>query len=259
MAQTIGCFEKDGIEVLYALPASGVLCPHTYGITVFLEGEGKVSLNGAPLTITPYALMLYGPGDICYFHNSETLKCLTFLFDPTILYGDVTSLLSSYEGAKYRLPHTHPANLTQLVAHLPQMGEFEGDHGVMLARMKLSELLLHMSMTPVNQAPQEDMARVAAYLGAHAEEDLSLDSLSLGVGISKFHLLRRFRDEVGMTPHTYLGYVRVLRAQDLLAKGVPAAGVAKEVGFQDYSTFFRTYKRLMGVAPVTTKAREVRL
>jgi AraC-like DNA-binding protein len=122
--------------------------------------------------------------------------------------------------------------------------------------MMLSEMLLYLTEAPLDAAPPCGMARVAAYLTSHAYEEISLDRLSEEVGISKFHLCRAFRRDSGLTPHAYLGYLRVLRAQELLMQGLPAQEVGEAVGFRDYSTFFRTYKKMLGRAPTSPEGEE---
>lgn len=44
--------------------------------------------------------------------------------------------------------------------------------------------------------------------------------------MSKFHLLRLFRQEVGTTPHAYQVHLRVSRAREMLDRGVCAAEVS---------------------------------
>lgn len=86
-------------------------------------------------------------------------------------------------------------------------------------------------------------------LEEHYAESVSLESLSEVAGLSPFHLLRVFRDEVGMPPHTYQTQVRVRNAKSLLLADVPAAQTALESGFSDQSHLSRHFKRLVGVPP----------
>ncbi|MEV0405092.1 AraC family transcriptional regulator [Actinoallomurus sp. NPDC050550] len=87
------------------------------------------------------------------------------------------------------------------------------------------------------------------YLEEHAEENVSLRTLSGWAGLSAFHLCRVFRETVGMTPHAYQTQVRVRRAKALLRTGMPLARIAVEVGFYDQAHLTRTFKHIMGVTP----------
>ena len=172
------------------------------------------------------------------------------------MYGDTARLESVFGGMRCFTRGTYGDGVASLYGRLTHNSALTGAEGITMWRIWLTELMLHLSITPKSTAQPCVMAEIAAYLEANAREEVSLDVLSHDVGISKFHLLRRFRDEVGMTPHTYLSYVRITRAKKLLERGVPAAEVAKQTGFRDYSTFFRTFRKLEGSFPTSSKGKE---
>jgi len=91
--------------------------------------------------------------------------------------------------------------------------------------------------------------RAKEYLAENFTQNISLDTLSKIAYLSPFHLLRAFRQTVGLPPHEYLINLRVEHAKQLLAKGRPLAEVAYETGFCDQSHFNRQSKRLIGITP----------
>lgn len=91
--------------------------------------------------------------------------------------------------------------------------------------------------------------RVREYLHAHVGEDVSLDALSQVAHMSKYHLLRCFRDYFGMTPHQYWQNYRINRAKQAIERGMPLADVAFMFGFTDLSYFNRRFKPVFGVTP----------
>ena len=93
------------------------------------------------------------------------------------------------------------------------------------------------------------MSQVKAYLGAFYAEDITLDALAKVTGLSRYHLVRSFRQNVGVPPHAYLRQIRVERAKALLAKGNTIAEVAAMTGFSDQSHLNRWFKRLWGFTP----------
>ena len=81
-------------------------------------------------------------------------------------------------------------------------------------------------------------------------DQVSLSSLALQVGMSKYHLSRRFREVLGVTFRDYLLSVRLERAKALLATGqVSITEVAQNVGFGDLPRFDKVFKRYTGVTP----------
>jgi AraC-like DNA-binding protein len=80
-------------------------------------------------------------------------------------------------------------------------------------------------------------------------EDSSLDSFAALVGLNKYYLLRTFKRLVGIPPHRYQTHVRIARARQLLAQGVPIAQVAFRVGFGSQARFHEAFRAVVGVAP----------
>jgi AraC-like DNA-binding protein len=93
------------------------------------------------------------------------------------------------------------------------------------------------------------VARVREYLHARLAENVSLDELTRVAGLTRFHLLRVFKQTMGLPPHEYQLVARVQAASRLLAKGERRAKVAAELGFADQSHFGRHFRRIAGVSP----------
>src|SRR5262249_15998039 len=90
----------------------------------------------------------------------------------------------------------------------------------------------------------------AAWIEAHAAEDVDLTSAAQVVGLSPFHFLRVFSGVLGVTPHQYLVRARLRRAARLLADDTRSiTDVALDVGFGDLSNFVRTFHRAAGISP----------
>jgi len=80
-------------------------------------------------------------------------------------------------------------------------------------------------------------------------DTITLDDLAANAGLDKFHLCRAFRAQVGMPPHAYLTRLRIMRAKQLLAAGVPPSDVAPQVGLYDQSQLNRHFRRIVGTTP----------
>lgn len=87
------------------------------------------------------------------------------------------------------------------------------------------------------------------YIHAHLDTDLSLEAISQAAHLSKFHFLRLFRQQLGITPHQYVINCRVNAACSALEKGASLSEVTFRYGFTDLSHFNRRFKRIYGVTP----------
>lgn len=79
--------------------------------------------------------------------------------------------------------------------------------------------------------------------------DMSLDELSQHANLSKYHFLRMFRQQFGITPHQYILNCRINRAREDLESGTPLDDVVFEYGFSDLSHFNRRFKPIYGMTP----------
>ena len=81
------------------------------------------------------------------------------------------------------------------------------------------------------------------------ELDLSIDHMSQKVNISSYHLIRKFSNENGLTPHKFQMQCRVRKAQQFLKQGYKVVDVAHMVGFCDQSHLDRVFKKQVGISP----------
>jgi AraC-like DNA-binding protein len=97
--------------------------------------------------------------------------------------------------------------------------------------------------------------RARAHLLERWDRPVSLVELAQAAGLSRFELIRRFRQQTGLTPHAYQTNLRIARARTMLSAGEPPAWVAAACGFADQPHLTRTFRRLVGVTPARFAAR----
>jgi LacI family transcriptional regulator len=95
------------------------------------------------------------------------------------------------------------------------------------------------------------VARALEFIRAHRGEPINVATVVEKVGISRATLDRRFRDELGQTPHEYLIQQRIRLAQDLLlAKPAPALSkISIACGFTNRRRLNMVFKQVTGLLP----------
>ncbi len=91
--------------------------------------------------------------------------------------------------------------------------------------------------------------RARDYLAAHVTENVDLATLAGISGLSRSHLIRSFKQEIGLTPHAFLIDRRVRLARTLLLGGDAPVSVAADAGFADQAHMTRAFKARIGVTP----------
>lgn len=91
------------------------------------------------------------------------------------------------------------------------------------------------------------------YINQNLTDDLTIDLLSKQFYISKYHLMRIFKEETGYTIGTYITDKRLMMAKELLGQDIPITEICFLCGFKNYSTFSRAYKTFFGKTPQSTR------
>ena len=88
------------------------------------------------------------------------------------------------------------------------------------------------------------------YIHSNDLSHLDLDSIAQNCGLSKFHLIRVFKEIYQQIPAQYIAYLKLQKAQFLMNHtGQPLSAIALTLGFSELSAFTRFYKRMTGQAP----------
>ena len=93
------------------------------------------------------------------------------------------------------------------------------------------------------------MREIQRYINKHPEEDITIDFLSEKFFISKYHMMRQFQKETGMSVHAYLIDRRLFLARDRIRQGMSATESCFRSGFGSYSAFIRAYTKRFGTTP----------
>ena len=109
----------------------------------------------------------------------------------------------------------------------------------------------HIHDRSSNSAKPEHKAirQIRTYLKQHCAEDISIETLAALVNLNPYYLIRCFKQEMGLPPHSYKKQCQLLKAQQALHTTTPLATVATNCGFYDQSHLNRAFKRVFGVSP----------
>ena len=121
---------------------------------------------------------------------------------------------------------------------------------VIAALVEILRVLLSSAFETLTAEPgDEKVQAILRYLNEHITEDVAIDALSERFYISKYHMMRRFREETGVPIHAYLAEKRLLLARELIASGCSATDACYRSGYQSYSSFSRAYRKRFASSP----------
>ena len=87
----------------------------------------------------------------------------------------------------------------------------------------------------------------------YPETKFSIEEMAQNAFISKYHFIRSFKAEVGLTPHQFQLQNRIRKAQRLMHNAETITEVALTTGFCDQSHFIKQFEKYVGLPPLTYK------
>ena len=97
---------------------------------------------------------------------------------------------------------------------------------------------------------EEKILQSLAFMRAHLEQPLSLETLAALVHMSVPHYCALFKRQTNTSPILFLIRLKMQRACELLSgTDVPVAAIGRQVGYRDPFYFCRVFKKTIGVPP----------
>ena len=241
----------------------------SYLFFIVLSGRGTVTIGKN--------LWEIGPGDHIFLDCQEPYAHESSEDDPWTLlwvhfYGTAMSGYHAYFTRHQKASVFHPDSPSDFQSILEQILILEKNRAG--NRELLENELLHRLVTQIltwqTEIPvkKEDnitskLLEIRGFLDEHFTEKISLDELANLFYISKYHMMRRFREETGTSIHNYLSgitvgsYVnsqRITKAKELLRfSDQQIEAIARACGIEDNSYFNKVFQKAEGIT-----AREYR-
>jgi AraC-like DNA-binding protein len=89
--------------------------------------------------------------------------------------------------------------------------------------------------------------KVIAWAAKQIDQPISLSDALAVAGLSASRLRHLFVEQTGLPFKTYLLWLRLTRAVEVVAGGASLTQAAHEAGFSDSAHFSRTFRRMFGV------------
>lgn len=253
----------SGIEMLQATYRTHRFPLHAHdelALGIIERGaQAYLDARGHRLVMPERTICVINPGSV-----HEGRPALEGGWDYRMMYVPINSLISvlGQEGESFR----GPIHFSQTVINDPQTMRLLHDAHVcsestdvssLEKASRLSAALFQLVQRHAQTSHRLDtlralpgaVRRARDYIDAHFVENPTLDAISAAAEMSPYHLIRTFKQSLGIAPHAYLVQRRVALAKHLLLKGYALRQVAIEVGYCDQGHLSREFRRFFGVPP----------
>lgn len=240
-----------------------------YKMIYFVEGRVDYKVEGKTYHLKPHDFVLVGANVI---HKPEIDGKIPY--ERYIIYLSEEFLAQKNErgeslkycfeaaaGSQDRVVHFAPDSYEEIVGCLLRMEQMERQReaymGDLLLQSAFLEFMVLFNRNVISQPKafittavyHEKVIDVIAYIQEHLTEEINVDMLAVHCYVSKYYLMRQFKEATGYSIHQYINEKRIQAARRMILSGMPASKACYECGFQEYSTFARRFKTIVGVAP----------
>lgn len=87
------------------------------------------------------------------------------------------------------------------------------------------------------------------FIENNIQREISVDKVAVACRVSVSTLAHTFKEEMNISVYKYTLQKKLLAAHDKIVSGVPTTVAAIECGFNDYSGFYKQYKKMFGFSP----------
>lgn len=264
-------FSKDYEIYYYSSIPDTPVAEHThdyYEFYFFLEGNIDLCIDGDPVHVCPGDLFVLPPG---VRHNPVFLDSVT-PYRRFVLWisDDYASRLTQASTDYSYLCHL---SATQHIYRFPNdilsfneiqselfniISEVKGNRFGKDAKVSLliNNLILTLNRlvyerrSPLVTQSKEKLSNIISdFVTLHLDEDLSLERLENEFFVSKYHIEHIFKEDFGLSLHKYIQIKRLYACREAIKTGKPIQEVYIRYGFNDYSVFFKAFKKEFGMSP----------
>lgn len=264
--------KANDFEIFYyndtALPQ---VSPHShdyYEFYFFLEGDVTYEIGGLSYRLGFGDYLLIPPGILHHpVSHSTILPYRRFvLWIGSSYYNQLISMSSDFSYGfdyvisrqqyrfhmEYLLCQEIQGKLLDLLEEANTARSFGGLNSHLMAASFLVYVnrLIYDSLNQISPSYENALyLNVCDYINNHLDEDLTLDKLASFFYVSKFHISHVFKDHMGISPHQYIIKKRLQASKNTILTGVLFSVISQQYGFNDYTSYYRAFKKEFGLSP----------
>ena len=233
-----------------------------YEILYICSGNIQYLIKTDRYQIQPGDIIIVPPGVghqpiLTDIHNTNYRRYVLWL--STSFMKSVTPLFPDYDFSKPRLLRTtgtkwailkdiFHAGILESEQKKPGWNAFVYGNTLELVTM-LYRATVDKKSTQLKSEKPELLENILTFVETNLSQTLSLDDTGKRFFVSRSTISNTFRKEMGISFYQYVTQRRLVAAKNKILENIPLETIAGEVGFSDYSSFYRAFKSEYGISP----------
>ncbi len=229
-------------------------CHTEYEIISVLEGDVSVLSEGRSYRLTENQTVIIPP---LFYH--------TVTANRKGVYRRVTALFDSTAIPSVLHPHFLKKDMNLTPFYFPQSVELKRicqtkDQAFYepLLQSLMTQILyadVHAERNVTHVETDAFLYEIISYIDAHLCEKICLDDLAAHTARSKSAVCHLFTEKMNISPKQYILQKKLALAHKRITEGTPPTLAAMEVGYENYSNFYRMYQKILKAPPSRRKNR----
>jgi AraC-like DNA-binding protein len=225
-----------------------------YEVYIFLGGELTMTIDQKVYPLQPYDLLIIRPA---YFHQAvysrkKNYERCYFHFLESMLPENLVGFMQN--GDEYFHLSADGLIVLELRRLIENRSRLSLEDRRIAIRSTLYNILIDLKYrggSAKDAAFIKNAALVKAidYINENITKELSVCVVAAAAFVSASHLSFLFKRFLNISVMQYVRQKKILHAQNMILLGVSPSKVCLMMGYNDYSTFYRTYKSILKTIP----------
>ena len=243
------CVLKDGFADADAVHERH--CHPFYEIIMVVSGKATINIENRKFTISAGDAVFINPAE---YHrisavNGEEYRRFTLLFEGELIPEAIrASLLSKIAIA----PVTCHADMPSLTSRLESavLSESPDIYAPLIDALtvELFYMILAGDFLPEDENDKR-LERMLEYISQNVTEKIKLSDVAACAFISESAVCHIFKKRMRVSFKQYVLQKKIAYAATLIRGGMSAAAASRVIGYQNYASFFKIYKKLLYELP----------
>ncbi|NQX62680.1 helix-turn-helix domain-containing protein [Paenibacillus qinlingensis] len=237
-----------------------------YEIYYLISGSVNYQVEDQTYSLSPGDLLIITNKEMHrpYFTSDSSYERIIIFFTPEFCqhyHHESYPILHYFERKKPGSSNRIPSKLVeQLGGYFTDMEEHHRSNqpaSQVLIELTFIRLLIHLNdiiATHLHTSQLEGeynakIEHIVTYIHNNLYHELTLQHIEDTFFINRYYFSHLFKKVTGYSFKQYVIHKRIAKAIELLKLSVPPTEVCKMTGFEDYSNFYKAFKRITGVSP----------
>lgn len=228
----------------------------TYEFLFFVQGDADFMVKHTHYKIRPGSLLIVKPGEYhnIVFNSTEPYDRYVIRFAPQ----DLSPIVRKHLGKVEAVYYIEGTPLLQEFRHMDELVASIHREVCLCAcigsiNIIISHLISSQNLIQKADYINEESRKIVEYIDSHLADIHSAQDIADALHMSKSSIYKVFTEQFHTSLMYYVRIQKCVAAKSLLEDGIPAIDVSNQLGFNNYSSFYRNYVQIFHEPPSAGK------